>query len=95
MTPLSNAPPPAAFPDIASSTATASSLAGRPSCTSVPLIQTRRLVVKVVDCPCGKSVEGDTDDVVVANVEAHISADHPDLVGKYSREQILEMAHEQ
>jgi hypothetical protein len=52
-------------------------------------------VVKVVDCPCGKTVEGDTDDAVVENVEAHISADHPDLVGKYSREQILEMAHEQ
>lgn len=51
--------------------------------------------MKVVDCPCGKSVEGDTNDAVVANVEAHISADHPDLVGKYSREQILEMAHEQ
>jgi hypothetical protein len=50
--------------------------------------------VKVVHCPCGKDVEGATDDDLVENVEAHISADHPDLVGKYSREQILEMAHE-
>ncbi len=50
--------------------------------------------MKVVHCPCGKSVEGETDDAVVESVEAHISADHPDLVGKYSREQILEMAHE-
>ena len=50
--------------------------------------------VKVVHCPCGTNVEGETDDALVENVEAHISADHPDLVGKYSREQILEMAHE-
>jgi hypothetical protein len=28
------------------------------------------------------------------NVEAHVAADHPDLVGKYSREQILEIVHE-
>ena len=50
--------------------------------------------VKVVHCPCGANVEGETDDALVENVEAHIAADHPDLVGKYSREQILEMAHE-
>jgi hypothetical protein len=50
--------------------------------------------VKVVHCPCGVNVEGETDDALVENVQAHISADHPDLVGKYSTEQILEMAHE-
>ena len=48
--------------------------------------------MKVVNCPCGTKVEGETDDAVVENVEAHISTDHPDMVGKYSREQILEMA---
>lgn len=50
--------------------------------------------MKVVHCPCGKDVSGETDDLLVANVEAHISADHPEMVGKYSREQIIEMAHE-
>ncbi len=50
--------------------------------------------MKVVHCPCGVNVEGDTDDALVENVQAHIAADHADLVGKYSREQILEMAHE-
>ena len=50
--------------------------------------------MKVVHCPCGVNVEGETDDALVENVQAHISADHPDLVGKYSTEQILEMAHE-
>ena len=50
--------------------------------------------MKVVRCPCGVVVEGGADEALVSNVEAHIAADHPDLVGKYSREQILEMAHE-
>ncbi len=48
--------------------------------------------MKVVNCPCGKAVEGETDDQLVANVEEHIQSDHPDMVGKYSREQILGMA---
>lgn len=46
----------------------------------------------VVNCPCGEVIEGETDDELVANVEVHISEDHPDMAGKYSREQILEMA---
>jgi hypothetical protein len=50
--------------------------------------------VKVVHCPCGKNVEGETDDALVENVKLHISNDHPDIVGKYSPEEILEMAHE-
>jgi hypothetical protein len=48
--------------------------------------------MKTVNCPCGAVVQGETDDAIVANVEAHIAADHKDLVGKYSREQILSMA---
>jgi pimeloyl-ACP methyl ester carboxylesterase len=48
--------------------------------------------VKVVNCPCGKAVEGETDDDVVASVEAHLLQDHPNLAGHYTREQILSMA---
>ena len=44
-------------------------------------------------CPCGVDVSGESDDELVTNVEQHIQDDHPDMVGKYSREQILEMAH--
>ena len=39
-----------------------------------------------------RTSRGETDDELVANVEAHIESDHPDMVGKYSREQILGMA---
>ena len=50
--------------------------------------------MKVVHCPCGVNVEGETDDALVANVNAHIDEDHPEMAGSYSRDQILEMAHE-
>ncbi len=50
--------------------------------------------MKIVHCPCGKDVEGETDDQLVENVEAHVASDHPDMVGKYSRQQILDMAHD-
>jgi len=50
--------------------------------------------MKVVHCPCGTNVEGENDEQLVTNVQQHISDDHPDMVGKYSTEQILEMAHE-
>jgi hypothetical protein len=50
--------------------------------------------MKMVHCPCGVDVSGDTDDELVQNVEGHIEKDHPDLVGQYSRDQILSMAHE-
>ncbi|HEX3686318.1 MAG TPA: DUF1059 domain-containing protein [Gaiellaceae bacterium] len=45
-----------------------------------------------VDCPCGETVRGESDDELVANVEQHIESDHPDMVGTMSREQILGMA---
>jgi predicted small metal-binding protein len=50
--------------------------------------------MKVVHCPCGKDVEGRDDDELVANVEAHVREDHPEMAGQYSREQIIGMAHE-
>jgi predicted small metal-binding protein len=50
--------------------------------------------MKVVHCPCGAEVSGEDDDELVTNVESHIESAHPDLVGSYSREQILGMAHE-
>jgi predicted small metal-binding protein len=50
--------------------------------------------LKVVHCPCGTNVSGETEDELVTNVEEHISTSHEELVGKYSRQEILEMAHE-
>ena len=47
---------------------------------------------KMVNCPCGVTVRGETDDELVTNVEAHVRDQHPEQVGTMSREQILGMA---
>jgi predicted small metal-binding protein len=51
-------------------------------------------MAKKVDCPCGETVQGENDDELVSNVEAHIQDKHPDMVGTMSRDQILGMAVE-
>jgi predicted small metal-binding protein len=51
-------------------------------------------MAKQVNCPCGETVTGESDDELVTNVEAHIQDKHPDMVGTMSREQILDMAQE-
>ncbi len=51
-------------------------------------------MAKVINCECGATVRGETDDEVVANAEEHIRADHPELAGQMSREQLLGMAQE-
>ena len=49
-------------------------------------------MAKLINCECGQVVRGETDDELVANTEAHINRDHPELVGKLSRDDILGMA---
>jgi predicted small metal-binding protein len=49
-------------------------------------------VAKLINCECGQVVRGETDDELIANAEAHINRDHPELVGKLSRDDILGMA---
>jgi predicted small metal-binding protein len=50
---------------------------------------------KVVNCECGESVRAESEGELVARVEAHVAGNHPDLVGKLSREDILAMAEEE
>ena len=49
-------------------------------------------MAKVINCQCGATVRGETDDELVAASETHMKTEHPNLVGKMSREQILSMA---
>jgi predicted small metal-binding protein len=51
-------------------------------------------MTKVINCECGQVVRGETDDELVARTEEHINRDHPELVGKVSREDLLAMATE-
>jgi hypothetical protein len=49
----------------------------------------------VINCECGYTVRGETEDDLVAAAEEHIAADHPEMVGSISREQLLGMADEE
>ena len=49
---------------------------------------------KLINCECGAIVRGETDDELVQAAEAHVTENHPELVGKLSRKDILAMAEE-
>ena len=51
-------------------------------------------MAKLINCECGQVVRGADDDELVANAEAHINRDHPEMVGKVTREGLLGMAEE-
>jgi hypothetical protein len=47
-----------------------------------------------ITCVCGKVVEGENDDELWEQAQAHLATDHPDLVGKVARDDILAQAEE-
>lgn len=49
---------------------------------------------KLINCECGEIVRGETDDELVENATAHVNRNHPELVDKLSRDDILGMAEE-
>ena len=51
-------------------------------------------VGKIINCECGRVVAADTDEELISRVEEHVGSDHPELVGKLSRDDILAMAEE-
>ena len=50
---------------------------------------------KVINCECGQTVRAESDDELVAKVQDHVGSDHPELVGKLSRDDVLAMAEEE
>lgn len=51
-------------------------------------------MAKLINCECGKVVRGDTDDELIARAEEHMRSDHPEMIGKVSRDDLLSMAEE-
>jgi predicted small metal-binding protein len=52
-------------------------------------------MTKVVNCECGTTLRAESDDELVSKVEEHVQQDHPDMVGKMSRDDVLAMAEEE
>jgi predicted small metal-binding protein len=50
--------------------------------------------VKQIPCVCGHIVKGEDDDELWRKAQVHIAEDHPDLVGKVSRADLLAQAEE-
>lgn len=47
-----------------------------------------------ITCVCGYVVQGENDDELWDNAQRHLSTDHPQLVGKVTREDILAQAEQ-
>jgi predicted small metal-binding protein len=45
-------------------------------------------MIRQVRCECGYTARGDTDDAVISQVLEHVAADHPDLVGSETPDDI-------
>jgi hypothetical protein len=45
--------------------------------------------VKLIQCECGFVARGDSDDQVVGVIRGHLAADHPALLDRVSRDDLL------
>ena len=52
-------------------------------------------MAKLINCECGKVIRGETDDELLESAEEHVNRDHPELVGKITRADLLAMAEEE
>jgi predicted small metal-binding protein len=50
--------------------------------------------MKRINCVCGYLIEAEDDDELLDKVQDHLRVDHPELVGKVAREDILAQAEE-
>jgi hypothetical protein len=48
--------------------------------------------MKLINCECGQVVRGETEADLLRAAEEHIKRDHPELVGKITREDLLAMS---
>jgi predicted small metal-binding protein len=51
-------------------------------------------MAKVIRCQCGFLGRGETVNEAAATIEQHMRADHPELVGKVTRDDLIAMAEE-
>ena len=52
------------------------------------------VIAKVIRCQCGFLGRGETVEEAATVIEAHMRDDHPELVGKVTRQDLLAMAEE-
>jgi hypothetical protein len=65
--------------------------------TSGPMValEVKEMVMaKVIRCQCGFLGHGETVEEAATVIEAHMREDHPELVGKVTRQDLVAMAEE-
>ena len=50
---------------------------------------------RTIKCECGEVIRADDEEALLAKAEQHINANHPDLAGKITRDDLLAMAEEE
>ena len=58
-----------------------------------PLPMSSDHIKTTLRCPCGEIITAESEDELVDKANSHLAAEHPDLAGKYSRDEILFMAY--
>jgi hypothetical protein len=48
-------------------------------------------MAKLIDCPCGEQIRGDTEDEALDRAEQHVLDKHPDIAEQLSRATLSEM----
>jgi predicted small metal-binding protein len=46
-------------------------------------------MAKLINCECGFVARGDSEDDVIAAIRDHMRTDHPDLLDKVSRDELV------
>jgi predicted small metal-binding protein len=46
-------------------------------------------MTKIINCECGYVARGETEDEVVGQIQDHMREDHPDVLSKVSREDLV------
>jgi len=50
---------------------------------------------KVINCECGQVIRADSETELLDKAEQHVQENHPDLVGKMTRDDLLAMAEDE
>lgn len=46
-------------------------------------------MAKLINCECGFVARGETDDEVIEKIRTHLKQDHPDVLAKVTRDDLL------
>jgi predicted small metal-binding protein len=52
-------------------------------------------MAKVINCACGETVRGETEDEVLDNAEEHVRTAHADMADQFSRETLATMVQDE